>query len=196
MTKTAPSRMDILKNQEASLSSEVIKLETEHKDLASKHREYLKKARDIEIKVDELNAKIDEYTAKFEEIIEANNELVRKMNSVSMDRAEKLASLDAVRTEIESLTVISIGVLKNCEFEVIEGNFQIDLSRKEEEINVLTHKLMDQEICEDLTARQIRTLSRVIILKNSSSRKLEFVFDSSELESTYTYLASNQPLSF
>lgn len=197
MAKTQPiSRIDVLRNQEANLSSEIIKLEVEHRDLASEHKNNLRQLRLLQEKYDELDREVKKCRKQLDDVCETDNSIVDKMNGISSNRTEKLASLDAVRAEIESLTVISIGVLKNCEFETIEGNFKIDLSGKEEEINILTHKLMDQEICADLTARQIRTLSRIITLRNSSSRKLEFVFDSSELENTYnSYLASYQPLS-
>ena len=198
MQEKALSKIEVLKSQEADLSAAVIKLETEHKALASEHRNYLKQAREIETKVDKLMAEVKTCSEQFEKIIETNNNIVRKMNAVSEDRAKKLTAMDMVRVEIENLTVVSIGVCNNCAFEMFDNDFNIDLSGKEEQINKLTHQLMDQEICEDLTAKQIRTLSKLIIIRSNSPRKVEFVFDGELglLEKAYTtYLASYQPLS-
>ena len=187
-TKKA-STLEALKIQEASLSDQIIDLENQHKELAGERRGYLMKLREIQQKVDEICRELENQQTAYEETAKLNNGVVRSMNTVSKVRAEKVAELATVRGEIAKLETTTIAVYEDCGIEIVEGKeIAID-----PEIDGLAHRLMEMEICENLTIKQIRTLAKIITISRSTASKVEFIFDNSSLEAAF--LAS-KPLPF
>ena len=180
-----------LKSTEDALSSEVIGLENQHKELAGKRRDYLLKMREIQKEVDKVYAELDKQQSAYEKAATEANKIIKQMNQVSQVRAEKLIKLTSVREQIKKLETATVAVYEDCNFEVVDGA-AVDFEFKEDEVSALTHRLMEEEICENLTIKQIKTLSKLLIISKNTLRKVEFIFDSSNLEKAY--LAS-KPLS-
>ncbi|MDO4752626.1 MAG: hypothetical protein Q4A36_00060 [Candidatus Saccharibacteria bacterium] len=181
--------LEALKIQEASLSNQIIDLESQHKELAGQRRGYLLKLRKIQQKVDEICHELEEMQTAYEKMAVVNNDVVGQMNQISRDRAQKLAELTTVRAEIARLETTTIAVYEDCGVEIVEGKeIAID-----PEIDGLAHRLIEMEICENLTIKQIRTLAKIITISRSTASKVEFIFDNSSLEAAF--LAS-KPLPF
>ena len=180
-----------LKSTEATLSSEVINLENQHKQLAGERRDCLSKLREKQQKVDEIYAELQKLQTAYEEVAKKNNGIVKQMNQISKVRAEKLAELTSVREQITKLETTIIAIYKDGKFEVVEGA-AVSLEVNENDLSNLAHQLMEKDICEDLTIKQIKILSKLLLISQNSLRKVEFIFDSSALEKAY--LAS-KPLS-
>lgn len=186
-------KLDVLKSTETALSNEVINLENQHKELATERRECLQELRGIQQKVDEICAELDRQHSLYKETAGKANQIIRQMNQLSGIRAGKLSELTSVREQIKKLETTTIAVYKDCDFEVVEGA-KITAEISEDEVSALTHKLMEEDICEELTIKQIKILSRLILISKKSFQKVEFIFDSSALEKAY--LASSlKPLS-
>lgn len=180
-----------LKSTEVALSSEVIRLENQHKQLAGERRGHLLKLRGIQQKVDEIYAELDKQQSAYEEAATEANKIINQMNQISQVRAEKLAELTSVREQVTKLETTTIAIYKDCNMEVVEGS-AVSLEFNEEEVSSLAHQLMEKDICENLTIKQIKILSKLLLISQNSTRKVEFIFDSSNLEKAY--LAS-KPLS-
>ena len=177
--------LENLKSTEANLSSEVMNLENQHKELAGKRRECLQKLRTVQQKVDELVAELETQQSVYEETATKANEIIKQMNQVSSIRAEKLTELNTVREQIVKLETTIIAVYEDCSFELVDG-LQISLETEDGEVVEMFHYLMEEEICEDLTVKQIKTLSKLLsITSHYPDQKLEFIFDSNSLEQAY-----------
>lgn len=189
VTKKDP--LAVLKSTEATLSSEVMSLENQHKQLAGERRASLGKLRGIQRKVDEIYSELDKQQSLYEAAATEANAIVKQMNQISQVRAEKLTELISIREQITKLETTTIAIYKDGKFEVVEGS-AVSLEVNEEDLSNLAHRLMENEICEDLTIKQIKILSKLILISQNSLRKVEYIFDSSALEKAY--LAS-KPLS-
>ena len=176
--------LTVLTSKEATLSSEMINLENQHKQLAGERRVYLSKLRDEQQKVDEICAELQRLQVAYEEAAKQNNKIVKQMNQLSETRAKKLAELTTVREQITKLETTTIAIYEDGKFEVVEGA-EASLEVDENEMNTLTHQLMEKKICEDLTVKQIKILSRLLLVSKNSPRKVGFIFDSTALEQAY-----------
>ena len=183
-----------LKSTESELSAQVIELESRHKQLASERKKCLSELREIQEKVNEFRAEIDRQQSVYKEVAVEANRIIRQMNGVSRDRADKQAELASVREQIAKLETTTIAVCNDGKFEVVEGA-AISLDIDEDKLSELSHQLIDNSICEELKAKQIKALARLMtIITDNSSRKVEFIFDSDHADLEKAYLAL-KPLS-
>ena len=178
-------KLEVLKAQEAGLKSAAAKLDEEYENLENQYQACTDKAYNLQKQVNKLYVELKNCRSQLNQTRDRFGKIEQQMQVVSADREKNLASLNSIRAEIESLTIVSIGVHGNCELEVMEGNIVLDLSGKEGELNALTHKLADQEICENLTIKQVRTLAKLLIITSADNRKIKFIFDNSDLEAAY-----------
>ena len=184
--KTDEERLEDLKVTENKLSNEVMELEKEYQSFIALRKKQKDRMRELEDKTDKLYAEIQATEAEYDKVVEENNVTVDKTNAVIQSRSEKLASLDETREKIKALTVVSIGVNGDCSLEVLDGEISIELPGKDDEINNLAHQMMDKEICENLTMKQIKTLAKLIVLDIYSGQKIRFIFDNEVLEKAYS----------
>lgn len=184
--KSDEERLEDLKAVESTLSNEIMELENEYQSLMTIRRKQLSRMRELEEKVDKLYAEIQGTEVEYDKVVEENNAVVDKMNALIQSRSEKFTNLDATREEIKALTVVVIGVNGDCSLEILDGQISIELPGKDEEVNNLAHQMVDKEICENLTMKQIKTLARLIIMNVYTSQKIKFIFDEESLEHAYT----------
>lgn len=184
--KTTQSSIEVLEDEEKVLSDLLCKKESERVRLISE-RNKLKKVfisqrsilftlvRQLEDSQTIVNNSYQEYLKTSSAIDNINDEI---------SKAQK--TLESIREEIQELKKVSIFVYENGEIEI--DNTDISLLTDSAEETKLFNDLLHNELVECLTVKQIRQLSRVIIVVKSildSGLKYELTFESSSLEEVY-----------
>ena len=179
---TRSEQLEALRLTEKEQSDKVIELETSHKKLAQEHRERIKKLRLLKKDIDEIEMTLKVKCREYEDIVLENNTLVSQMNTISQERHTKAAELDKTRLQIEDLEKIEICVYLDGTIAPIEDQpLHLDDTGSDE----LYATLIEDERCQNLRLKSIRTLARLIRIVGHSSRKIEILFDDAELESAF-----------
>lgn len=184
---TRSEQLEALRLIEKERSDKVIELETSHKKLVQEHRERIKKLRSLKKDIDEIEITLKAKCREYEDIVLENNTLVMQMNVISRERYAEAAELDKTRLQIEDLEKIEICVYLDGTIAPIEDQpLRLDDTGSDE----LYATLIEDERCQNLRLKSIRTLARLIKIVEHSSRKIEILFDYVELESAFYIFCS------
>jgi len=173
--------LDMLKTLEKTQSREVLDIEVSHKKLAVEHRDKLKQLREIDRKIEEIREVFKKCYSEYETIVGENNKITAEMNRLAESRKVKAKALDETRAAIKALEAVTLFVYDSGEFSSESDRFTLDDSGADE----LYGRLIFLAECQDLRAREIRTLARVLKVVEHSTLEVELVFENSELEKVF-----------
>lgn len=177
---TAPSLQD-LKETEATLSEEVMTLESDHKELSTQHRSCIKELRDLQERIDETRKELEDCNRKFNEIASKADTIANGMNKLSTLRKEKVVVLERVRQEIYEKSMVVVYVYKDG---IIEAPENPDVVLNDEGYQQIKETVTEREECLDLRVRDITTLARLLKICESIN-SLTLVCDVPELETAF-----------
>ena len=169
-----------LREQEHSLSDQVIQLESEHKRLNGLHCGCLDQLRGIQKEIEAIREELQQKGAAYEQIVERNNQIVQNMNAISQQRSDLLSELCDVRQEIKAKTVIEVFVYTNGDIELVDATASVPLDDSGSE--EIYSDLIGRDALQDLRIRDIRTLSRIVRIVSNSGLRIRPTFEDDSLE--------------
>ena len=167
--------------EEKSLSSEVMHLESEHKELSGQHRACIKELRDLQEQIEAIKKELIGCKAKYEKIVENADVVATQMNNLSALRREKLVALERVRQEIEELSRITLCVTADGNIEAPDNP---DFVLNDEGYRDVKAEIAEREECLDLRVRDVTTLARLLKICEGVEH-LTLICDHAELEKVF-----------
>lgn len=179
--------IDSLKAQEKKLAENLCRMESIHAELVSKRatlkstfQNLRKQLIDLTKELEEKKAIVD---ATYEEWLQISSEMHSMTKSISKERD----LLSGIREEIKAAETISIFVYENGEIEVENS----EPSTSSDEECCIFNELIQNELVESLTIKNIRQLSKLILLTQSIKQKglkFEVTFESEILQEVFEQL--------
>ena len=168
--------------RESTLSSDVMQLENAYQEKVGGRRGL----RDGMAKILEQLSALKESAIKlgldYDEILSAYNALGEEINRISEERRKKLGELGTVRANILGYKKVLLIVTSDIEISEAKVPFEMDDSGAEELFSFLS----DDELCQDLTVREVRLLARVLkIMEHAKQRQVDILFESDNLQAAY-----------
>ena len=184
--KTSQSCIEVLEDKEKLLSDLLCKKESERVELLSKRNELKKIFIEQRSILFTLIGRLEESQTIVNDCYQKWLKTSSDIDNIGTEISEAHKTLENIREEIQELKKVSIFIYENGEIDI--DNTDISLLTDSAEEAQLFDKLLHNELVESLTIKQIRQLSRVIIIVKSildSGLKYEITFESSSLEKVY-----------
>ena len=187
--ETAEEKLARLKKEAEEQQKVVIDLETKRKQLGTRHKELINELRGIRDDIKRIKQKFEERSDRYEKVVEQNNQVIEEINSLSEKRQDEARKLDELRTEIENLHIITLGIYASGEIKIEEGlEFELD----DTSFETLFSELISDPVCEDLRVRDIRTLARLVAIERNATWGIELVFEDEEVEKIYRAISDTE----
>ena len=181
------SYLDMLKEKEHELSSVICLEEAEHVQLISKRASLKSQFQKQRAQLLDLTRTIEALRNDFESTFSEWKELGSDMHSLTESISKKKVSLEAIRDEIISLQKISIFAYANGEIEFENvGNFDTTTDSSSEA--ALFNKLIQNNVVESLTIKNIRQLAKLILIVeklNAEHLSFELTFEDSTVQEVF-----------
>ncbi|MBR3132206.1 hypothetical protein IKG33_02250 [Candidatus Saccharibacteria bacterium] len=176
-----------LKGKEATLSAEVMKLESDHKELSGQHRDCIHALRELQTRIDNVRKELIACNQSYNEIASKADSIATEMNTISTLRREKVVVLERVRQEILEKSMIAVYVYKDG---IIEAPENPDVALNDDGYQELKETIAEREECLDLRVRDVITLARLLKICESFDA-LTLVCDVPELEIAFWAIRNN-----
>ena len=176
-----------LREEEESLSNEVIQIESEHKAKLQKRSGIISQTQKQREAMEKLFEEFKTRFAKCEDLIGLSNQIAEEMNSLLGLRREKRMALEEIRKRIDDLSNIVVCVYADGTISPYEetSDYLLDDSGYEE----LFLDLAQKEACAQLKMAEVKTLARLQKIVEHSAFKVEVVSENPELEKAYRALS-------
>lgn len=185
-----PADVAQLRKQEKDCSAQIMDLERQHKELARHRRDHLRNLRALQDNLEQLKAQLTSYITEYQQIATKANDLTTRMNTISAKRRQSLKELDRVRQEILEQEVISIYFYSDGQIEPMSDSpFKPDDTGKD---NIYQQLLVNQ-LCNKLRLCDIQILTTAVAIANNTPRKIDAIFDNSELDDCFAQLIAPPP---
>ena len=175
-----------LREREETERETVIQLELEHKGLVEQHRASIKALRAIERDVKDIQSTLRAKGAEYERIVGDIDVMIAKMRSTSSERREHVATLDDIRQQITELETVVVCAYADGTIAPYDG--QIDAPLDDTGYEALLPELIVAEACQDLRAKDLRTLARLIRIVKNAEMKVEVISEIEGLEQALSTL--------
>lgn len=181
------SYLDMLKEKEHELSSVICLEEAEHVQLISKRASLKSQFQKQRAQLLDLTRTIEALRNDFESTFSEWKELGSDMHSLTESISKKKVSLEAIRDEIISLQKISIFAYANGEIE-FENVGDFDTTTDSSSEAALFNKLIQNNVVESLTIKNIRQLAKLILIVeklNAEHLSFELTFEDSTVQEVF-----------
>ena len=181
------SPLDMLKEQEHELSSVICSEEAEHVQLISRRATLKSQFQNQKAQLLELSHKIEAIRNDFEKTFSEWEKLGSDMHSLTESISDKKVSLEAIRNEIILLQKISIFAYANGEIE-FENVGDFDTTTDSSSEAALFNKLIQNNVVESLTIKNIRQLAKLILIVeklNAEHLSFELTFEDSTVQEVF-----------
>ncbi|MGN1298149.1 MAG: hypothetical protein ACI4VH_07045 [Clostridia bacterium] len=181
------SPIDMLKEQERELSSVICSEEAEHVQLISKRASLKSQFQKQKAQLRELTHKIEAIRNDFEKTFSEWEKLGSDMHSLTESISNRKASLEVIRNEIILLQKISIFAYENGEIE-FENVGDFDTTTDSSSEAALFNKLIQNNVVESLTIKNIRQLAKLILIVeklNAEHLSFELTFEDSTVQEVF-----------
>lgn len=181
------SYLDMLKEKEHELSSVICSEEAEHVQLISKRASLKSQFQKQRAQLLDLTRTIEALRNDFESTFSEWKELGSDMHSLTESISKKKVSLEAIRDEIISLQKISIFAYANGEIE-FENVGDFDTTTDSSSEAALFNKLIQNNVVESLTIKNIRQLAKLILIVeklNAEHLSFELTFEDSTVQEVF-----------
>lgn len=150
-----------LKQEELTMSSELIALECSHKKLRTDRHTLVRQLEKVREDLQRLFASLEQSQNQAEEIVRAFNQKGEEMSILSLDIRERKKHLDEVRQQINSMaSQVVIYVYSGGTFE-LESPLENTPTVGDNEIDLISFVAEHQEVVECLTLKQIGALAKL-----------------------------------
>ena len=189
------SALDMLKEQEHELSSVICLEEAKHVQLISKRASLKSQFQKQRAQLLDLTRTIEALKNDFESTFSEWKELGSDMHSLTESISDKKVSLEAIRNEIILLQKISIFAYANGEIE-FENVGDFDTTTDSSSEAALFNKLIQNNVVESLTIKNIRQLAKLILIVeklNAEHFSFELTFEDSTVQEVFNSINHNHP---
>ena len=150
-----------LRQEELTMSSELIALECSHKKLRSDRHTLVRQLEKVREDLQRLLASLEQSQNQAEEIARAFNQKGEEMSILSLDIRERKKELDEIRQQINSISSqVVIYVYSDGTFE-LESPMENTPTVGDNEIDLISFVAEHQEFVESLTLRKIGALAKL-----------------------------------
>lgn len=159
------------------LSKNLFEKETEHKNLISNRKKQYDSLRCYKERLHNLEQEIQKCKTEILEIAENISSITDEIQEANSEIKTLRKEISEIKKEIEKLSNFSIYVYENGNIE-IEGELRFEIP---ETCNSLVQKLTEHSELECLTIRQIKQLSKLLVLRKAlteQGKTFEFTFES------------------
>lgn len=180
------SVLEELKGLEKEQSQKLMELETQRKELIRKHTDNLNTLRTVDESIKVMRKQLDFCYSKYKSFYTDCVEVQHKINDVWKQCQEAAKSLGETRLKIKDLETVTLFVYSSGEISVEnKADFELVDTGAEE----LYGELIYKDECQELRAKDIRTLSKVMKITNNAGKKIDIVWEDPEVEKAYKALA-------
>ena len=184
--ETDEKTLSELKEEESSLSDEVMNIELSREEQLSLYRSRRKDLRELQSTIGEIATRLEECHNQYNEIIAQVDELATTINDLTSTRRDKKEELEKVRQIIEEKSTVLIFVNGNG---VIEIPVNPEFIPDENGYLDIKSKIIEEEKYPDLTLREITTLARLLKICEKIER-LDLTCDSKGVEEAFWAIRS------
>lgn len=150
-----------LRQEELTMSSELIALECSHKKLRTDRHTLVRQLEKVREDLQRLLASLEQSQNQAEEIAKAFNQKGEEMSILSLDIRERKKQLDEIRQQINSISSqVVIYVYSDGTFE-LESPLENTPTVGDNEIDLISFVAEHQEVVESLTLRKIGALAKL-----------------------------------
>lgn len=150
-----------LRQEELTMSSELIALECSHKKLRTDRHTLVRQLEKVREDLQRLLASLEQSQNQAEEIAKAFNQKGEEMSILSLDIRERKKQLDEIRQQINSISSqVVIYVYSDGTFE-LESPMENTPTVSDNEIDLISFVAEHQEVVECLTLKQIGALAKL-----------------------------------
>lgn len=150
-----------LRQEELTMSSELIALECSHKKLRTDRHTLVRQLEKVREDLQRLLASLEQSQNQAEEIAKAFNQKGEEMSILSLDIRERKKQLDEIRQQINSISSqVVIYVYSDGTFE-LESPMENTPTVSDNEIDLISFVAEHQEVVESLTLRKIGALAKL-----------------------------------
>ncbi len=172
-----------LENEIHELEEEVAKYEAEYKRWMKKHRTSAEEMGKLEEELKKLKDKLISTKSKYGAIAERDSKIVEKANEVLAKQKESEALLKGKRQRLDELNRLAICVY--ADGTIVPMDESIEITLDDTGSDDLYLKLVTRSECQDLKAREIQVLARLLKIVENSSSEIEVVYEITEMEKAY-----------
>ena len=180
-------RLHALEERESELSELVCNSEVAWFEAKSRRTNHLRELQEIgqefKLLADQCLALIDRRRRTVQQI----NAAAEQMNAASSARKELGAELDKIRAQIQEMAKVIIGVTADGDFLVFDDEFEVELDASGSE--QIFKAILENEVCAELKVREIRTVARLLAIRQNMPMEIEAVFDNPDVEAVFDLLS-------
>lgn len=161
----------------------VINLEMTHKGLIRQHRESLDHLRSIEREVKDIQKMLLAKGEEYDRVVSDIDGIIEQMRATSSERREHVTRLDGIRQRIARLEKVTVCVYTDGTIAPYYEDCEVALDDTGYE--ALLPELIVAEACQDLRAKDLRVLARLILIERNAKKSgitIEVISDVEGLE--------------
>lgn len=169
-----------LRNCEGIEHEIVINLKMTHKGLVRQHRESLDRLRSIEREVKDIQKMLLAKGEEYDRVVSDIDEIIEQMRATSSERREHVARLDGIRQRIARLEKATLCAYTDGTIAPYYEDCEVALDDTGYE--ALLPELIVAEACQDLRAKDLRVLARLILIERNAKKSGVTIEVISEIE--------------
>lgn len=181
-------RLENLKKQEATESAKLSVLENSYRSFLAQRREHTKSLQTLLVDLKRIEDEFKSKVSESQSIIAKNDEISVNIASISETIHSQEKLLAQLRSDIQSLSMVAVCVYADGTISLLEERFLLKLNDCGWED--LFSQLVERDECQELKAKDIRLLSKVLCIVKNSQLGFNIVFENSEIEPVFNLLSS------
>lgn len=184
---SSDTELEQLEATEATQRQELDEIIAAHRELAASHYGLIRMMRKIDTELKGLASKYKSACSRFESVVAEDNDVIQKMNTLSVQYGQKAEELESTRKAIAELKVITLCVDATGEITTLDDRkIVLDESGSDE----MYQTLIQKNECQELRLKDIRILARLLSVVShlKAEHKLEYLFDNEDLEVVFQLL--------
>ena len=185
---TIPEKVK-LESEIHELQDTVAKYEADDKRWISKRQASLEEMAKLEDELKKLKEKLVSVKMKYGAIAERDEKIVKKMNETHTKLEESRTLLKEKRRRLDELNRLVICAYDDGTIAPMDESIEIILDDTGSDDLYL--KLVTRAECQDLKAREILILARLLKIVENSTSRIEVACDTVEMEKAYNALVNN-----
>lgn len=175
------SELEQAQATEAALLEELSKLQELEDFTKAKSNMAKASLKKIEAELSKLEKKVAELSHQYEQAKSDADIVIGALSEIAEQKKVKEEELKTARDIINDLQTIGVEVLRDGSINAIEQDVALETNGWEE----LYRQLSEDDRVQDLSVRDLKTLCKVFIIKQSSEKPILFIFDSENMEEVF-----------
>lgn len=176
----------ILEDEIHQLEDEVIKCESQRKQWLGQYHDSIKQMSKYEEELTTLREKMVRLKEKYNASLERNTKIVNKANEILEKKTGLEVVLEEKRQKLEKLKRIVLCAYADGTVSTMDTSCQVSLD--DSGSDALYLELVARDECQDLRAREIKSLAKLLKIIENSELDFEIVYDNAEMEAVFSAL--------